>query len=184
MIIIREDWQNSTFTILPCEFIYVRIHKIDTNKQLFVKMKSCKNYLDYKFIVLLPLVFILLFVSIKNLNIDEVQEKLVFKSQVIKSTSNIKYGIDNFNSVNCSDLRLFNKSRNYPYVALTSFQGSGNTWTRHTAFGKFRILKYSIFGVILILDNNMTKVLHSFRKNNVIKFCNASFLMAVKIMAV
>ena len=52
------------------------------------------------------------------------------KSQESKLSST-KYEIDNINSVNCSDLKLFTKSRNYPYVALTSFQGSGNTWTRH-----------------------------------------------------
>ena len=87
------------------------------------------NNWPFNILVFLSLVYIFLPYTIKNSNINEDQEKLSNRSQ--KFINPIKHKNDNINSANCSDLKLFTKSRNYPYVALASFQGSGNTWTRH-----------------------------------------------------
>ena len=69
------------------------------------------NSSSVKFIIILILVIIVLSLSIKDLAASQNQQ------------INLQ--------PNCRKLDIFRKHRNYPYVALASYMGSGNTWMRH-----------------------------------------------------
>ena len=106
---------------------------VDLANYLLPKSSSVRS------IVILFLVVSVLFLSIKDLARGQASHiDLKSTRQSVQSNELLTTQIPTTllpttqpSTINCTKLETFTKLRNYPYVALSSYYGSGNTWMRH-----------------------------------------------------